>query len=128
MENSRFIKKADIILIVAILVAAILFILPQYLDKNPPIAVVYSGGEEIERIDLTAVTESYTITPDCIPAVEITVEPGVIYYSYAECHDKLCINCGQISRPGNTAACLPSETLIVIEGRTESDTPDVITY
>lgn len=128
MENSRFIKKADIILIVAILIAAILFILPQYLDKNPPIAVVYSGGEEIERIDLTAVTESYTIKPDCIPSVEITVEPGVIYYSYAECHDKLCINCGQISRPGNTAACLPSETLIVIEGRAESDTPDVITY
>ena len=128
MEKSSFIKKADIILIVVILIAAALFILTQYLDNSPPIAVIYSGGEEIERIDLTSVTEPYRITLDCTPVVEITVEPGIIYYSYAECHDKLCINCGQLISPGNTAACLPSETLIVIEGQTESDEPDVITY
>ncbi len=128
MENSRFIKRADIILIVVIIVAAVLFILPQYLDSEPPIAVIYSSGEEVERIDLISVTEPYQIKLDCTPAVEITVEPGIIYYSYAECHDKLCMNCGQLSRPGNTAACLPSETLIVIEGQSETNAPDVITY
>lgn len=128
MENSRFIKRADIILIIVILLTAALFILPQYLNNDPPIAIIYSGGEEVERIDLSSVKESYKITLDCTPAVEITVEPGLIYYSYAECHDKLCINCGHLSHLGNTAACLPSETLIVIEGKAESDAPDVITY
>lgn len=128
MEKSRFIEKADVILIVVILIIAALFMLPQYLSNDPPVAVIYSSGEEVHRIDLTSVIEPYKIKPDCTPAVEITVEPGIIYYSYAECHDKLCINCGQLSRPGNTAACLPSETLIVIEGQQDTDAPDVITY
>ncbi len=128
MEKSRFIKKADVILIVAILFAAALFMLPQYLHNEPPVAVIYSSGEEVDRIDLASVTESYKIKLDCTPEVEITVEPGIIYYSYAECHDKLCINCGHLSRPGNTAACLPSETLIVIEGQSKTDAPDAITY
>lgn len=128
MEKSGFIKKADILLVVVILILAALFILPQHLNTNPPVAVIYSGGEEVERIDLASVTESYKISLDCTPSVEITVEPGCIYYSYAECHDKLCINCGQLTSPGNTAACLPSETLIVIEGQAKTDEPDVLTY
>lgn len=128
MENSHFIKRADLILIIAVLIAAVLFMLPQYLNNDAPIAIIYSDGEEVDRIDLSSVTEKYTITLDCTPKAEITVEPGIIYYSYAECHDKLCINCGQLSRPGNTAACLPSGTLIVIEGKSASGEPDVITY
>lgn len=128
MTEKRFIKPADIILVAVLLICCAAFIVPRYLSSEKPIAVVYSGKEEIHRIDLSAVTSPYTIDLQCTPKAVLTVEPGLIYYSFAACHDKLCVNCGKLSRPGDTAACLPSNTLVVIEGAPDKNSPDAITY
>ena len=128
IEKTGFIKKADILLIAIILIVCAILLIPQIKSKKPPIAHVFSKGVEIACVDLGNVEKAYKIIPDTTPYVEITVEPGAIYYSHAECPDKLCVNCGKLKHPGNTAACLPSETLIVIEGEKDNDSPDIITY
>lgn len=123
-----FIKKADVILFVVLLIICAVLILPSKLSSTPTTAKIYSGGQLIKSINLNEVKESYTISLDCTPKVEITVEPNCIYYSKADCPDKLCKNCGKLSHPGDTAACLPSETLIVLEGQKDKNQPDALTY
>ncbi len=127
--NLKFLKKSDILLIVAILVISACLLLPKYLSKPQNLtATIYQNGNEIKTIDLSTVTEKYTIELSCEPFAIITVEPNCIYYSYAECPDKLCVNTGRLSHAGDTAACIPSKTLVVLNGERDKDSPDVITY
>ncbi len=128
MKSKVFIKKGDLILIVVILIVCSVFLIPKYLDKSPVTAVVYKDGAEVDRIDLSKVTETYDLDLESSPDAVLTVSNNCICYSKADCHDKLCIRTGKLSNPGDTAACLPSKTLVVIEGQKKDDSPDVITY
>lgn len=128
--NLKFLKKGDLILLVVLVVACIAVLIPKYLVKSdePLTAVIIKDGVETERIDLSLVTESYEYDLQCDPEAKLTVENDCIYYSYAECHDKVCMNTGKLTKVGDTAACLPSRTIVVIEGTKDADAPDIITY
>lgn len=125
---NKFIKKADILLVLLLLVICAALLIPKYIDKSQVKAVIYKDGKVVKEIDLSAVDEPYELDLESTPKAKLKVENGSIRYSYAECHDKLCINSGELSKPGDTAACLPSKTLVVIEGEKGSEAPDVITY
>lgn len=127
--NLKFLKKSDVALIIVLLIISAICLLPKYLSKSDSLtAVILKDGQEIERIDLGLVTEEYEIDLECTPKATITVGPNYIFYSYAECPDKLCVNTGKLTHAGDTAACIPSKTLVVLEGEKSSDQPDVITY
>lgn len=128
MKKTDFPKRGDIIILtVSILICVALFIIKS-LSSGNPIAVIYKDGKEINRIDLNKVTSSYEIDLECLPSAKLKVEKGSIRYCEADCHDKLCMKFGELKDPGDTAACLPSKTLIIIEGEKPSDAPDTITY
>lgn len=128
--NLKFLKKSDIILIALLLIICLALLLPKYLGgKDDKLtAVIMKDGAVIETIDLSTVTEEYEYDLKCSPEAVITVCPNCVYYSYAECHDKLCMNTGKLTKAGDTAACLPSKTLVVLEGSKDKDAPDAITY
>lgn len=126
--DKKFLKKADVILILAIVIICGIFFISKQMSSTPVEAVIYKDGTEIERINLSSVKESYEYDLGCTPKAVLTVSKGNICYSYAECHDKLCVNTGKLTKVGDTAACLPSKTLIVLEGVKSSDAPDVIAY
>lgn len=125
----KLIKKADALLLCCLLLLAGLCALPKVLPQKDAslTAIVSVGGKEWKRISLDKVDAPYELHPDCSPEVTITVEPGCIYYSFAQCKDKICVHTGKLDRAGNTAACLPSKTSIVVVG-TNTDSPDIITY
>lgn len=126
-EGRKLFKKADALLISVILLFLLLFPLLKS-EGGSAVAHVYLRDKEIACIELDKVKSPVTIRPNTKPKVEIRAEKGFIYYSYAECPDKLCVKAGKLSKPGSTAACLPSKTLIVIEGKRPRNAPDVITY
>ena len=127
--NKHFLKRADIILIICVSIICVALFIPSFINKSSsPIAVVFKDGEEINRIKLSDVSSSYSIDLECKPSAILQVEHGKIRYKSAECHDKLCVNCGWLSKPGDTAACLPSKTLVVIEGSPDKNEPDIISY
>lgn len=127
--NRKFLKKSDVALIILLLIICAASLLPKYLSKSDSLtAVVLKDGQEIERIDLSQVTEEYEMDLDCTPKAIITIGPNYVFYSYAECPDKLCVNTGKLTHAGDTAACIPSKTLVVLEGNKSADQPDVITY
>lgn len=125
----KFLKRGDIILLVTvILICAVLFIIKGAGSKDQLTAVIYKDGKVIDRINLSEVDESYTYDLESTPESILSVEHGKISYKYSECPDKLCVKTGVLSKPGDTAACLPAKTMIIIEGSSSKTSPDIITY
>ncbi len=86
-------------------------------------AVIYQNGQEIQRIDLAAITEPYTITLHGENGAEnvILAEHGAISMQSASCPDGLCVQRGTITGSGLPIVCLPNHIMIEIEGGTDSD-------
>ena len=128
--NLKFFKRNDLILVAVLLIICAATLLPKYFSKESQTltAVVMKDGKVIQTVDLSEVSESYEYDLQCEPEAKLTFENGCVYYSYAECRDKLCVNTGRLTRAGDTAACLPSKTLVVLEGEKAEGDPDIITY
>lgn len=130
MKSSKpFFKRADIILIIFISIICVVLFLPNFFNKNASaIAVIYKNGKEVQRIKLDSVEKSYEIDLETEPCAVLLVEKGRICYKYATCHDKLCVKRGWLSKSGDCAACLPSKTIVIIEGKPTANEPDIISY
>jgi len=106
--------------VVLIISAATAFLLRQ---GPANMARITLDGELIEIIDLSAVSEPYTITVECEAGTNvISVEKGRIRVSEASCPDGACVRQGWISGGATPIVCLPHKLIIELE-RTE--TPDV---
>ena len=114
--KTKLFKKGDIAVILVILVAAALFWFFRTQQTDRLEAVITVNGETVETIALSAVKEKRIIELDTDPKVVIAAENGAIYFESAECDDKLCINCGKLSRKGDTAVCLPAKTVVTVSG------------
>ncbi|MBQ8763988.1 MAG: NusG domain II-containing protein [Clostridia bacterium] len=114
--NIKFIKKGDIAVIGVIILIAAAFMLWSNSKSEAVQAVITVDGEVIETVDLGSVKEKITVIPATSPRVVITAENGKIRFESAECEDKLCVACGDLSKHGDTAVCLPSKTVITVTG------------
>lgn len=124
---NKLIKKADIFLILIILLACCAFLVPRYFSTGSLQAVIYKNGEELSRVSLSEVNESHETRLDCVPAVTVRFEKDGVCFSHAECRDKLCVLAGKLEHKGDIAACLPAGVVIVMEG-SDRGLPDAITY
>lgn len=81
------------------------------------IAAIYLDGELVERIDLAAVTESYTRTYTGKSGITDVVEVarGKIRVKEADCPDQVCIHQGWIETGVVPVVCLPNALVIQIE-------------
>ena len=118
MQHRRSSDKFWIIVFVfaALLCTAIICLL-LFLPKAQT-AVIYENEKEVCRVNLSRVTESYTIP---LSGNTILVEPGSISMQSATCPDKLCIKQGTLHTVGKIV-CLPNR--VVIEMIKEKDAPD----
>ena len=126
----RPVTPLDIALIAVLIAAGVLMLLlPPLLSKGDGalIARITCGGAVYEEIDLSAVTDPYELELPTDPQTTVSVSPGSIRFSRAECPDQLCVNTGALTRPGDTAACLPAGVVITLYTRGQS-ADDIITY
>lgn len=120
----KLLKKCDLIIVAAVLLAALLIALPRFNETNKLTAEIYVDGTLERTIDLSSVDGEYSFSP--ADGIEITVNKNEIYFSHANCKDKLCIKSGKLTGAGQTAACLPSR--VVISVKSEKNKNDVMTY
>lgn len=121
-EKHKLVKSFDFILVlICILTAIIIGIYFFMSNKNQEnisvVAVVKYDNNEIYRIDLNMVDEPYYLSIDHEYHSKILVEKGKICFEETNCPDKVCVNTGKISKPGQVAVCLPAKLVIKIEGR-----------
>ena len=76
---------------------------------------IYQDGTCIYSIDLSAVTDSYTIQIDGAVSNTVAVEHGKICVQHATCPDQICVRQGWISNSIVPVVCLPNNLVIQIE-------------
>lgn len=116
-------KRSGFIIIISALFAAsagLALLLPRI--KHGTTANIYRGNECVYSVDLSLVTESYTVEFDDGEGHVNTVEiaPGRIRMACANCPDGVCVNTGWTDSPAKPIICLPAKLIIKIAG----DAPD----
>ncbi|HOO25585.1 MAG TPA: NusG domain II-containing protein [Clostridiales bacterium] len=126
----RLFKRADFYLIVFLCLVGVFSFVPRLFDSGNLTATVSRRGEVLYTIDLEKVEKAYTITvDDRSPKVEIMVKHGEIGFVKADCPDKICVKTGMLTKPGQSAACLPAKLIITLSGKASGHkVPDIITY
>lgn len=125
MKKRKLLRPADLAAAAAILLlGAVLFGVFRAGDER--IAVISVNGETVDRIDLTAVGEPYTIRP--ADGVVLEIRSGAVAFVQSDCKGQDCVRCGAISLPGQAAACLPNRTVVRIDGASAAGQPDAVAY
>lgn len=120
----KLIRKADIIIIVSLLIICSVLLIPRFFSKKKLTATVYQNGKAIEQIDLSQVEKEYELNVD---GAVIFVEKNAISFLSADCPDKLCVKCGRLTHSGDTAVCVPTGTVITVSGNSEKQV-DAVSY
>lgn len=121
MKTMRKFKKGDLFLVLFIGIIALIPLLWSYFDSgsipsDSLIAVVTRDGKSISKIDLNKVQEPQTIEIENGIKLTVLAEKGRIRVLDADCPDKICVKAGWLTKPGDRAVCLPSKTIVRIEG------------
>ena len=104
------------ILIFALLVIGGLLLYIRLGQGGGTVAVVSVNGEEIERIDLSKIRDSYDfVVSTAYGSNTIHVEPGAISVTEADCPDKICVYQGKLTGGGIPIICMPHRLIIEIE-------------
>ncbi len=117
----RLLTRADIILFILLITIAVAGIFAMSgAGAAGDTAVVRLSGNVMRRVDL-GVDQSFWVGD-----VQLQVKDGAIAFIESDCPGKECIHAGWMKSPGSSAACLPNQVSVTIEGsanaRQEVDT------
>lgn len=121
----KVLRKADIILFILLLLAAVagfvLFALRT--DASPGEVVITVDGE---------LYGTYSLAADRIIEIEqgekkneVVIENSTVRMEYSTCHNQICVNQGLIDSTGQSIICLPNKVVVSISGGKEGNV-DVI--
>ncbi len=110
------IKKADVVLIAALLAAVVVWLVWPRPDGC--IAVIEQDGEELQRIDLSSLVEEKEIDLGGSYEVRLLAGPGYIEFLSSLCPDQVCVRTGRLTKAGEAAVCLPAKISVRLEGET----------
>ena len=127
----KIIRKADIALFfVLVTLGIVLSILGLFngagkADGSSPALVKISvAGNPYGTYDLSTNQEIEITNGQNLN--KVIIKDNEVQMIEANCHNKVCIKQGRISKPGQTIICLPNRVLVQIEGASEGGDPDVI--
>jgi hypothetical protein len=113
-------KKADIVLVLALLlVAAAAGLFMLVVRDAGAEAVVVQDGKEILRLPLNEDTEEVITRGE--DSNTVVIRGGTARVTEANCPDKTCVHTGEIRYEGQTIVCLPHKLVVKIEGGETSD-------
>ena len=121
MTGKQFFKKADLILLVAILALSILgyIFLRKTATPDAQIEITVAGQEYA----------SYPLNKDATYNIKtnygyniIVVNNGQVWVSEADCPNKDCMHFGKMTKEGQVILCLPHKLAVrIIGGKAEGD-------
>lgn len=120
--SSRFplFRKRDLLIfLLAAVLAGVGFL--QWLPKSgAPVAVIEQNGKEIRRVALSSIPQPETLVLEGEISVTVLLEPGQVSIIHSDCPDQICVHTGVLTRPGQSAVCLPARVAVRIVGETQS--------
>ena len=120
--SSRFplFRKRDLLIfLLAAVLAGAGFL--QWLPKSgAPVAVIEQDGKEVRRVEISSIIQPETLLLEGEISVTVLLEPGQVSIVHSDCPDQICVNTGVLTRPGQSAVCLPARVAVRIVGETQS--------
>lgn len=113
--------KVFVIIFAVMLIICSITALYIFNSKNSSdIVIIVSDGKVIEKIDLSTISEPYTIdvTYDGRKNT-VLVEKNSIRVTSADCPDKVCLNHGKLKNSFSPIVCLPNRLIINYEKANE---------
>ncbi|MDO4961549.1 MAG: NusG domain II-containing protein [Eubacteriales bacterium] len=118
-------RRSDIILIAAALIAASIIGLAFKLNSKPgTYAEVRINGEVIADFPLDKAA-SYLIENDEGGTNLLIIEDGKARVEEASCPDGICVQAGKLSMTGQSAVCLPNRVIVEIVEKSSADAVSV---
>lgn len=120
--SSRFplFRKRDLLIfLLAAVLAGAGFL--QWLPKSgAPVAVIEQNGQEVRRVALSSIPQPEMLVLEGEISVTVLLEPGQVSIVHSDCPDQICVHTGVLTRPGQSAVCLPARVAVRIVGETQS--------
>ena len=120
--SSRFplFRKRDLLIfLLAAVLAGVGFL--QWLPKSgAPVVVIEQNGQEVRRVELSSIIQPETLVLEGEISVTVLLEPGQVSIVHSDCPDQICVNTGVLTRPGQSAVCLPARVAVRIVGEIQS--------
>ena len=114
----KFIKKADIVLFVVLLVLGLALSAASLLTgtTGQKVQIEVDG----KAYGVYALNENQTIEiQENGHTNKITIKDGTVQMSYSDCKNQICVNDGKISMTNQSIVCLPNKVLVEITGGEE---------
>lgn len=106
-------KKRDILLVAAFLLAALAAALAIQLNKEPgAYVIVRIDGKETARYSLT---ENQTVPLNGGTNI-LKIEDGKAWLTEANCPDHICVKQGVVDEVGEVITCLPNRLTVTVYG------------
>lgn len=126
LKFKNIFKKLDIIIIVILVLLSfipeVIFAMNYNKSFNYIYAEVTISGKVYKKIPLTGHKNEEEIEIDTGHGKNIVlVKDESIAMIEADCPDKVCLNTGFISKPGESIVCLPHKVMVQIRGDNEDD-------
>ncbi len=129
-SKRRFFAKKDIVIITAVLLIAAAGLLVKYLiapHDSESVAEIYSDSKMVKSVILRpGLNEKFAVPGK--PYVVLLISGGRIRFYSSTCRDKICVKAGFLSRPGESAACLPNKVVIKIVAAGNNNSSGADTY
>ena len=116
-EIRRSITKGDVILIVSLIVLSLVMFVFSFTDSENLVAEIYVDGERTHTIELSEVTESYTINENYC---QLLIEKDGVSFAFSNCGDQLCVKRGKLKNQGDTMACVPEKIVVILKENSKS--------
>ncbi len=124
MKIKNFFRRADIIIIMLVLLCAGLFYLINRGSQSTTAQIIIDGTL-YETIDFSQAVSPYT--KELGNGITLLIEKDGVSVISSDCYGKNCVNCKKLTRSGDTAVCIPNKTVIKVSG-TNKAAPDAMTY
>ena len=111
-------KKNDLILAAAVILAACAIFAFQYFNR--------SGGEQYVEITVDGdLYGTFSLNEDRTVRINETnrlvISGGSAVMEWADCPDQICVSHRQISRDGESIICLPNQVVVTIQSSNSSE-------
>lgn len=112
----KIIRKADIILFIALVLFGAALAVPAFLWRDSGDTVrITLNGKEFGTYSLKADKE--VVVDKGGRTNKVVIKDGKVWMESASCKNQICVHTGKISRVGQSIVCLPNRVSVTIEGK-----------
>lgn len=122
---SMLTRNDRILIFSLVAIASFSFVRLFFISNEGREALIKVGNGPVQRVSLK--TDRRINLEGEKGKVVIEVKEGRVRVVESSCFQKICVNTGEINKPGQNIICLPNKVLVTIEGK-ESPKIDAVSY